>query len=59
MAQNEQRKPMMTEEQRRMLMETKVRHEQRMESDPEHRAMWERRERDLQKFIFPGDNLED
>ena len=59
MEQNKQHKPMMTEEQRNTLMQTRRRHEQRMQNDPEYRAMWEKRERDIQRFIFPMDSIED
>ena len=59
MEQDKQQKPLMTEEQKRMLMQAKIEHEQQMQNDPEYRKLWEKRERELQKFIFPGDNIED
>ena len=59
MTQAKQCKPMLTKEQRQTLLQTKGRHERRMQEDPEYRAMWEKREKDLQRFIFPGDSIED
>ena len=59
MAQNISNKPIMTEQQKETLRKTKERHEKRLQTDPEYRKLWEERERDLRRFIFPGDNKED
>lgn len=43
------------EEQKQALRESVAKHRHRMETDPEYKALWERRAAELEKFTFVDD----
>ena len=56
MAQNQQRRHMTNEEVKQALLEFREEDRLRKQTDPEYRELWEKREKELQKFIFPNDS---
>lgn len=58
--QNDQNRSLVpTEEQKAALLKTRAKHEQRMKTDPEYRAMWEERLRKLEKHSpLIGESME-
>lgn len=57
MAQNKTPRPL-TAEELQGLREFKVKHDQKMATDPEYKASWEKMQQDLEKF-FPIDREAD
>ena len=52
------RKPMTLEEQRQAYLQGKAKHEQKLATDPEYRAKWEKREADFRKIALLNDSIE-
>lgn len=60
MAQNEQhKKPLMSEEKKQVLMESMTRHRQKLETDPEYRAHWEKTKAHFERIALLNDSEED